>query len=298
MIRFCQRPPDHSRRKWPGPDSDGGHGDRGKSSRIGDRTHCRLRSAYRALALYISFSRGSGRPCHMVFLNPPRIRYEGRIGNRHVRYDGAQHSIGIVPAGANCSLQVHVSSCDVLALCVEPERYSAFALNAGVPTADIKEDLIDGDATMHHLCRALASSSDEPGSSGALLWEPLRNQFGRYVRHRSPAHGSLGSAALSRTLRYINDSLDGDVSIEANGRHRRPQPVPFQPDLRPRGGTFAASLRHARPRRAGCGASTRKFAVSCGDSFPNGLRRSEPHGAACPTAPRHLTQGAAAGRRI
>jgi AraC family transcriptional regulator len=156
----------------------------------------------------------------MVFLNPPGIRYEGRIGDRHVRYDGAQHSIGIVPAGADCSLQVHASSCDALALCVEPERYSAFALNAGLPTADIKEDLIDGDATMHHLCRALASSSDEPGSSGALLWEAITQSIlthlvGRYVRHRPPAHGSLGSAALSRTLRYINDNLDGDVSIEA-----------------------------------------------------------------------------------
>jgi hypothetical protein len=41
-----------------------------------------------------AFSRGPGRPCHTVFLNPPGIRYEGRIGDRHVRYDGAQHSIG------------------------------------------------------------------------------------------------------------------------------------------------------------------------------------------------------------
>ena len=121
-----------------------------------------------------AFSRGPGRPFHRVFLNPPDIRYEGRIGSRHVRYDGAQHSIGIVPAGADCGLQVHASSWDVFALCVEPDRYSAFALNAGLPTADINEDLIDGDATMHHLCRALASSSDEPGSSGALLWEAIR----------------------------------------------------------------------------------------------------------------------------
>ena len=36
----------------------------------------------------------TGRPCHTVFLNPPGIRYEGRIGDRHVRYEGAQHSIG------------------------------------------------------------------------------------------------------------------------------------------------------------------------------------------------------------
>jgi hypothetical protein len=120
-----------------------------------------------------AFSRGPGRPCHTVYLNPPGIRDEGRIGDRHVRCDGAQHSIGIVPAGADCCLQVHASAWDVFALCVEPDRYSAFALNAGLPTADINEDLIDKDATMHHLCRALASSSDEPGSSGTLLWEAI-----------------------------------------------------------------------------------------------------------------------------
>ena len=28
-----------------------------------------------------AFSRGPGRPCHTVFLNPPGIRYEGRIGD-------------------------------------------------------------------------------------------------------------------------------------------------------------------------------------------------------------------------
>jgi AraC family transcriptional regulator len=167
-----------------------------------------------------AFSRGPGRPCHTAYLNPPGIRYEGRIGDRHVRYDGAQHSIGIVPAGADCSLQMHASCWDVLALCVEPDRYSAFALNAGLPTAEIDEELMDGDATMHHLCRALASSSDEPGSSGALLWEAISQSIlthlvGRYARHRPPAPGSLSSAALSRTLGYINDNLDGDVSIEA-----------------------------------------------------------------------------------
>jgi hypothetical protein len=167
-----------------------------------------------------AFSRGPGRPCHTVYLNPPGIRYEGRIGDRHVRCDGAQHSIGIVPAGADCCLQVHASAWDVFALCVEPDRYSAFALNAGLPTADFNEDLIDKDATMHHLCRALASSSDEPGSSGTLLWEAISQSIlthlvGRYARHRPPAPGSLGSAALSRTLGYINDNLDGDVSIEA-----------------------------------------------------------------------------------
>ena len=137
-----------------------------------------------------------------------------------MRYDGAQHSIGIVPAGADCCLQVHASAWDVFALCVEPDRYSAFALNAGLPTADINEDLIDKDATMHHLCRALASSSDEPGSSGTLLWEAisqliLTHLVGRYARQRPPAPGSPGSAALSRSLGYINDNLDGDVSIEA-----------------------------------------------------------------------------------
>jgi len=41
-----------------------------------------------------AFSRGPGRPCHMAYLTPPGFRYEGRIGDRHVRYDGAQHSIG------------------------------------------------------------------------------------------------------------------------------------------------------------------------------------------------------------
>jgi AraC family transcriptional regulator len=167
-----------------------------------------------------AFSRGPSRPWHTVFLNPPSIQYEGRIGDRHVRCDGAQHSIAIVPAGADCGLQVYASSWEVLALCVEPERFSAFALNACLPTADIDEDLIDGDATMHHLCRALVSSSDEPGSSGALLWEAITQSIlthlvGRYARHRPPAPGSLGSAALSRTLRYINDNLDGNVSIEA-----------------------------------------------------------------------------------
>jgi hypothetical protein len=34
---------------------------------------------------------------------------------------------------------VHASSWDVFALCVELDRYSAFALNAGVPTAGINE---------------------------------------------------------------------------------------------------------------------------------------------------------------
>jgi len=85
-----------------------------------------------------AFSRGPSRPWHTVFLNPPGIRYEGRIGDRHVRCDGAQHSIGIVPAGADCGLQVYASSWEVLASCVEPERFSAFALNAGVPIADMK----------------------------------------------------------------------------------------------------------------------------------------------------------------
>src|SRR5258708_14626481 len=84
-----------------------------------------------------------------------------------------RRAIGIVPAGADCCLQVHASVWDVFALCVEPDRYSAFALNAGLPTADINEDLIDKDATMHHLCRALASSSDQPGSSGTFLWQAI-----------------------------------------------------------------------------------------------------------------------------
>jgi hypothetical protein len=39
-----------------------------------------------------AFSRGPSRPWHTVFLNSPGIRYEGRIGDRHVRRDGAQHS--------------------------------------------------------------------------------------------------------------------------------------------------------------------------------------------------------------
>jgi AraC family transcriptional regulator len=167
-----------------------------------------------------AFRRGPGRPCHTVYLNPPGIRYEGRIADRHVRHDGEQHSIGIVPAGADCSLQMHASSWDVFALCVETDRYSAFALNAGLPTADINEDLIQGDATMRHLCLALVSADDEADSSGALLWEAvsqaiLTHLVGRYARHRPPRPGSLGSAALSRTLDYINDNLDGDVSIEA-----------------------------------------------------------------------------------
>jgi AraC family transcriptional regulator len=166
-----------------------------------------------------AFRRGPGRPCHTVFLNPPGIRYEGRIADRRVRCDGAQHSIGIVPAGADCGLQVHAPSVDVFALCVEPDRYSAFALNAGLPTADINEGVIDGDATMHHLCRALVSANDEAGSSGALLWEAvsqaiLTHLVGRYARHRPPPPGSLSPGALSRTLGYINDNLDGDVSIE------------------------------------------------------------------------------------
>src|SRR5205823_7357388 len=60
-----------------------------------------------------AFCRGPGRPCHTLYLNPPGIRYEGRIADRQVRYDGAQHSIGIVPAGVDCRLQVQASSWDV-----------------------------------------------------------------------------------------------------------------------------------------------------------------------------------------
>jgi AraC family transcriptional regulator len=173
--------------------------------------HWRYTAAFRA---------GPSRPCHTVFLNPSGIRYEGRIADRHVRCDGAQHSIGIVPAGADCRLELHASCVDVFALCVEPDRYSAFALNAGLPTADLNEGHIDADATMHHLCRALISANDEPVSPGALLWEAvsqaiLTRLVGRYARHRPPSPGSLGSVALSRTLSYINDNLDGDVSIEA-----------------------------------------------------------------------------------
>jgi AraC family transcriptional regulator len=165
-----------------------------------------------------AFSRGPGRPCHTVFLNPPGIRYEGRIGDRHVRYDGAQHSIGIVPAGADCSFQVHASSWDVFALCVEPDRYSAFALNAGLPT------LTSTKTASTEMRRCIISVApwlvEEPGSSGAMLWEAISQSIlthlvGRYARQRPPAHGSLGSAALSRTLRYIDDNLDGDVSTEA-----------------------------------------------------------------------------------
>jgi AraC family transcriptional regulator len=213
-----------------------------------------------------AFSRGPGRPCHMAYLTPPGFRYEGRIGDRHVRYDGAQHSIRIVPAGADCSLQVHASCWDVLALCVEPDRYSAFALNAGLPTAEIDEDLMDGDATMLHLCRALASSSDEPGSSGALLWEAISQSIlthlvGRYARHRRPAPGSLGSAALSRTLGYINDNLDGDVSIEAMADIAGLSPFHFSR-------TFARATGHSPHRYVMLARVERAVALLRGSSLP------------------------------
>jgi AraC family transcriptional regulator len=166
------------------------------------------------------FRRGPSRPCHTVFLNPPGIRYDGRIADRRVRYDGEWNSVAIVPTGADCGLQIHAPSIDVLALCIEPGRYSAFTLDAGLPTADFADGLVVGDATMHHLCRALVSADDEPGSGGALLWEAvsqaiLTHLVGRYARHRSLQPGSLNSAALSRTLGYINDNLDGDISIGA-----------------------------------------------------------------------------------
>jgi len=213
-----------------------------------------------------AFSRGPGRPCHTVYLNPPGIRREGRIGDRHVRCDGAQHSIGIVPAGADCCLQVHASAWDVFALCVEPDRYSAFALNAGLPTADINEDLIDKDATMHHLCRALASSSDQPGSSGTLLWEAISQSIlthlvGRYARHRPPAPGSLGSAALSRTLGYINDNLDGDVSIEAMADIAGLSPFHFSR-------TFARATGHSPHRYVMLARVERAVALLRGSSLP------------------------------
>ena len=250
-----------------------------------------------------AFCRGPGRPCHTLYLNPPGIRYEGRIADRQVRYDGAQHSIGIVPAGVDCRLQVQASSWDVFALSVEPDRYSAFALNAGLPTAGINEDLIDGDATMHHLCRALASSSEVPGSSGAMLWEANfaidPHLPGRPIRTAASASAWLARfGRLVAHARLYQRQSGWRRQHRGNGRHRRPQSVPFQPDLRPRNGTFAASLRHARPRRAGGSASTRKLATPGGDRFPNGLRRSEPHGATCSTVPRHSAQGASAGRCI
>jgi len=60
----------------------------------------------------------------------------------------------------------------VLALCVEPERFSAFALNAGVPFADINEDLIDGDATIPSMPRRPSASARarpaRPTSSGSV----------------------------------------------------------------------------------------------------------------------------------
>jgi AraC family transcriptional regulator len=49
----------------------------------------------------------------------------------------------------------------------------------------------------------------------AITQSILTHRVGRYARHCPPAPGSLGSAALSRTLRYINDNLDGNISIEA-----------------------------------------------------------------------------------
>jgi AraC family transcriptional regulator len=167
-----------------------------------------------------AFRSGPGRRCHTVFLNPPAIRYQGRIADRRIRCDGARRSIAIVPTGADCGIQVHAPSVDVFALCVEPDRYSAFALNAGLQTADMNEGLIDADATMHHLGRALISANDEPGSSGALLWDAvsqaiLTHLVGRYALRRPPPQGSLSPAALSRTLGYVNDNLGGDVSIEA-----------------------------------------------------------------------------------
>jgi len=129
-----------------------------------------------------------------------------------------------------------------------------------------------------------------------MLWEAISQSILTHlvgdthgsVRQRP---GSLGSAALSRTLGYINDNLDGDVSIEAMADIAGLSPFisagpsPARRDIR-------RIVRHARPRRAGGGASTRKLAAPCGDRFPNGLRRSEPHGAACSTVPRHFAQGA------
>ena len=67
---------------------------------------------------------------------------------------------------------LYASSWKVLALCVEPERFSAFALNAGVPFADINEDLIDGDATIPSMPRRPSASARarpaRPTSSGSV----------------------------------------------------------------------------------------------------------------------------------
>jgi AraC family transcriptional regulator len=167
-----------------------------------------------------AFRKGPSRSCHTIFLNPAGIRYEGRIADRRVLCDGTPHAIGIVPAGADCTLQLHASSVDVFALCIHPDQYSSFALNAGLATAHINEGLIDVDVTMHHLCNALLSANDEAGSSGTLLWEAISQAIfarlaTRYARKRPASPGSLSPNALSRVLSYIRDNLDGNIRIDA-----------------------------------------------------------------------------------
>src|SRR6267154_1458748 len=92
MIRFCQRPPDHhppgfcklptqkvrSRPSWRFMVTE----ERALVSVIGPTAGSDVRIEHWRYTA--AFSKGPSRSWHTVFLNPPGIRYEGRIGDRHV----------------------------------------------------------------------------------------------------------------------------------------------------------------------------------------------------------------------
>lgn len=165
------------------------------------------------------FRKGPGRHCHAIYLNPQGIRYDGKIADSQVRCGGSTQSIAIVPAGADCSLQVQARSVDAFALCIEQECLSAFAIKSGLPAAGIHEGVID-DATMHHLSRALLSAMDDAGSSRTLVCEAvsqaiLTHLLDRHAHRLPPRAGSLSPRALSRTLDYINDNLEGTITLDA-----------------------------------------------------------------------------------
>ena len=84
---------------------------------------------------------------------------------------------------------------------------------------------------------------------------------GRYARQRPPAPGSLGSAALSRTLGYINDNLDGDVSIEAMADIAGLSPFHFSR-------TFARVTGHSPHRYVMLARVERAVALLRGSSLP------------------------------
>jgi AraC family transcriptional regulator len=161
--------------------------------------------------------RGGGRDHHqLIIYMTPEVFSDCSCESLRMRRVGSPYEFDFVPAGASGFWEDHAPM-EMIALRLAPEMLAETAEALELPASDLPPRLGARDLLVEHIGRALDAELDAPEPAGRLYADSLAVALStRLLQNFAPAAPGrqlLSKAQIRRFVEYVEENLDGDLSL-------------------------------------------------------------------------------------